>query len=81
MSTGKYSPTVYASYHADQGWWKRHCESEGDWYDRDGYDEYGYDKDERDRAGFNEEDYMADEDGNHHLWEEVNNTWLTRIIA
>ena len=79
MAVGKYSPTVAASYHANQAWWERHCESPGDWYDRDGYDEYGYDKDGRDRAGYLEEDYLADEDGQYHLYERILDEW-SRVI-
>ena len=64
MSVGKYSPTVAAAYHDNQGWWDQHCENEGDLYDRDGYDEYGYDEHGRDRAGYLEKLILQVE---HHL--------------
>ena len=79
MSTGKYSPTVVASYHEDQTWWDRHCLNEGDLYDRDGYDEYGYNEAGLDRAGYREEDYLADEDGEHILFENMLAEWTDAI--
>ena len=57
MSTGKYSPTVSATYGADQEW-HRKLRPEDDWHDDEGYDSYGYHKDtDRDRAGYTEWDY------------------------
>ncbi len=58
MSTGRYSPTVAASYSRDQKWHDRWCE-EGEWYDREGYDKYGYNREGRDRAGHSENDYLG----------------------
>ena len=81
MGVAKYSPTVSASYNADQGWWNRHCKYEGDLYDRDGYDEYGYNLSGRDRAGYTEEDYGPDEDGEYRLWERVHADWVGKIIS
>ncbi len=69
MSIGKYSPTVSAAYHADQDWWKRNGgedpanqdkPSHVFFFDRGGYDSYGYNKDEIDRAGNTEMDYLND---------------------
>lgn len=60
MSTGKYSPTVHGWYNRNQQWHDQHRNSD-DWYDRDGYDSYGYHRDTgRDRAGYTEWDYMDD---------------------
>ena len=62
---GKYSPTVAAAYAKDQNWWEKNGgESErgdhGFFYDVDGYDQYGYDKNEVDRAGHTENEYASD---------------------
>lgn len=55
---GKYSPTVNTAYARDQEW---HDRLRGDEpvYDVDGYDSYGYDRNDRDRAGVHEFDYPA----------------------
>lgn len=63
---GKYSPTVSAAYQVDQEWWRNYCKSgteEYPQYDPEGYDSYGYDKDDRDRAGNYEYEYYADNHG------------------
>ena len=61
MAIGKYSPTVSHWYSVDQGWFEKYVDETG-WYDRDGYDQYGYHRDtERDRAGWKEEDYYDGE--------------------
>lgn len=57
---GKYSPTVIAAYMADQRWWHKYSYTPEDgWnqYDPDGYDSYGYDENEVDRAGNHETAY------------------------
>lgn len=60
MGVGKYSPTVFSWYDRDQEWHQKHC-AENEWYDRDGYDSYGYHKDtNKDRAGYTEWDYLGD---------------------
>lgn len=60
MSVGKYSPTVSSWYRRDQEWHRKHC-AENEWYDRDGYDSYGYHRDtDKDRAGYTEWDYLGD---------------------
>lgn len=63
---GKYSPTVSRAYQADQEWWHRytHDRQPGDnWiqYDPEGYDSYGYDKDDVDRAGNSEYEYYVND--------------------
>lgn len=60
---GKYSPTVSAAYQADQEWWTKfaYTDKTGDEfvrYDPEGFDRYGYDKDDVDRAGNHEFSYM-----------------------
>ena len=60
---GKYSPTVSRAYMRDQEWWTKYAyagKSDDEFvrYDPEGYDSYGYDKDDVDRAGNNEYDYM-----------------------
>jgi hypothetical protein len=63
MAVGKYSPTVQAAYMADQSWWDKLPKSDPvGLYDEDGYDSYGYDKNDVDRAGNNEFDYICGED-------------------
>jgi len=63
---GKYSPTVSHAYMADQKWWTKYAYAglTGDdfvQYDPEGYDSYGYDKDDRDRAGNAEYVYYSDD--------------------
>lgn len=56
---GKYSPTVTYAYQHNQHWFKLYA---GDAiYDKDGYDSYGYDKNDVDRAGNNESDYIPND--------------------
>ena len=61
---GKYSPTVSAAYVKDREWWtnyaysnKHNREREYVQYDPEGYDSYGYDENEVDRAGNQEHEY------------------------
>jgi hypothetical protein len=66
---GKYSPTVSAAYMADQDWWKKYTgEDEFTYhqYDPEGYDSYGYNSQDLDRAGNYEHEYYSDDvyDGN-----------------
>ncbi len=67
MSTGKYSPTVSAAYSNDQDWWERNGGEDPEnsdkpyevvYFDRDGYDSYGYNVKGVDRAGYDEEHYL-----------------------
>jgi hypothetical protein len=60
---GKYSPTVTAAYMKDQDWWRKYTgENEVTYhqYDPEGYDSYGYDKNDVDRAGNSEHVYYED---------------------
>lgn len=63
---GKYSPTVYKACACDQQWHKKLSGSdkgEGCFtYDADGYDSYGYDGGDIDRAGNHENSYASDDD-------------------
>lgn len=52
---GKYSPTVSAAYMWTPNWFEHY--SQGERYDPDGFDSYGYDDDDVDRAGNHELDY------------------------
>jgi hypothetical protein len=61
MARGKYSPTVNAAYAADQEWHTRLAQNQQ--YDPDGYDSYGYDRNDVDRAGNNEFDYLSNDLG------------------
>lgn len=72
---GKYSPTVTAAYMADQEWWDNYTystipdrESVYIQYDPEGYDSYGYNKDDIDRAGNNEYEYSSNDDENDCNW-------------
>ena len=64
---GKYSPTVTAAYQANKNWFKKFSNFDNqrdNWsiYDPEGYDSYGYDENEVDRAGNHESDYYADDE-------------------
>ena len=76
---GKYSPTVTAAYMRDQEWWTKYAYAgvTGDefvQYDPEGYDSYGYDKNDMDRAGNNEYDYIHN-DGDYDRDEDYNNAY------
>lgn len=56
---GKYSPTVTAAYRKDKKWFKKYSDFDNQpdaWsiYDPEGFDMYGYDENEIDRAGNHE---------------------------
>jgi hypothetical protein len=80
---GKYSPTVSAAYHADNNWWRKFAQSKASstdeyhHYDPDGYDSYGYDINDRDRAGnFEYEYYETDPvSDDNELYEQALLTW------
>lgn len=92
MSVGKYSPTVSAAYANDQKWWERNGgenpsnlgkPSNVYFYDRDGYDSYGYDVSEIDRAGYTEMEYLGvsewdpeTQEHNHTLYDLVYDQWI-----
>lgn len=58
---GKYSPTVSAAYMADQDWHSKLMAPDQCVYDVDGFDSYGYDKDDVDRAGNHEHHYYPND--------------------
>jgi hypothetical protein len=62
---GKYSPTVTAAYIKDQKWWDKYSGNDKpdvyNQYDPEGYDSYGYDKDDVDRAGNQECAYYSND--------------------
>jgi hypothetical protein len=66
---GKYSPTVSMAYFKSQSWWKPADEMA--FYDAEGFDQYGYNKDDVDRAGFKENAYYGDTD----LYEDTASDW------
>jgi hypothetical protein len=59
MSVGKYSPTVSAAYGKDQKWWEKNGGATN-LFDAEGYDSYGYNVQDLDRAGYTENDYLND---------------------
>ena len=76
---GKYSPTVTAAYMADSLWWinytyadKHNRERVYVQYDSEGFDSYGYDVNDKDRAGNWECSYYEnnnpDYDGEDYNW-------------
>jgi signal peptidase I len=77
---GKYSPTVTAAYHKNSKWFKLYA---GDSiYDKDGYDLYGYDKNDVDRAGHKEYEYYHNDaidygydDDYNSAYESVSYAW------
>lgn len=94
MSIGKYSPTVSRSYALDQQWWEKNGGGYDNGtdpkspYDNDGYDEYGYGANGKDRAGHSEDDYVdasiADMqeygDDSESLYYEVSNDWYNSTL-
>lgn len=78
MAVGKYSPTVSKAYMMSRDWWKP-AEKHGQ-YDAAGFDSYGYNEKDIDRAGNHEDDYMSGEwiDDDHYvyaLYETVLDDW------
>ena len=61
MGVGKYSPTVTDCYRKDQEWHRKNTTDPEAWYDDDGYDSYGYNVLDVDRAGVHENDYICGE--------------------
>lgn len=62
----KYSPTVSFAYRKDRDWWRKYAYAglTGDdfvQYDPEGYDSYGYNENDVDRAGNNETDYIPND--------------------
>jgi len=89
MSVGKYSPTVSDCYSKDQDWFRKNTTGEDSWYDDDGFDSYGYDRDDKDRAGIYENDYIVGEWINegteseeyvHELYSRVYREWTCGIV-
>jgi len=81
---GKYSPTVNAAYMADQKWWDNYSQEFAGhaypMYDPEGYDRYGYDKNDVDRAGNHENSY-AHNDGDYEFDEDYNNAYNRTYAA
>ncbi len=92
MSVGKYSPTVSTTYAKDQDWFVKNGGEYGNGknpesqYDDDGFDLYGYNDKDIDRAGVKESSYMTsynlDYEGEpyYHLYEEVSSALAGRDI-
>lgn len=55
MSLGKYSPTVSNAYNEHPLWFVKYAK--GNQYDPEGYDSYGYNAQNVDRAGYREDQY------------------------
>ncbi len=91
MSIGKYSPTVSDAYYKDQDWWERNGGEdpanqdrgyEVYFFDRDGYDSYGYNVEGLDRAAVSEDQYLTTTEIHageviHTLFEDVEREWTT----
>ena len=82
MSIGKYSPTVSQAYQKSQNWWEQNGgNQENLFYDKEGFDSYGYNSKGVDRAGYTEEDYMfgyimtEENEPYYHLFKEVLSNW------
>lgn len=67
---GKYSPTVSAAYSADQLWFYSYCGD--DIYDVDGYNSYGYNTNDVDRAGIKEDTYAQEDE---RIYDRVWRSW------
>lgn len=76
MARGKYSPTVQAAYSQDKEWHAKFAQ--GEQYDPEGFDSYGYDRDDIDRAGNNEFDYLAN-DGDWDAGEDYNTAFNSAL--
>jgi hypothetical protein len=82
---GKYSPTVSAAYYKDQQWWDNYrVDTPGKYqsYDPEGFDSYGYNANDIDRAGNHENDYIPNnslhwEDGDdyNNAYEDAYDAW------
>lgn len=71
---GKYSPTVEAAYKANQYWWKKYAGQ--CLYDPEGFDCYGYDMNDIDRAGHAEHVYYeSDEFGENWRYNQALEDW------
>lgn len=68
---GKYSPTVSKAYMKDQDWWRKYAgtDREDVYVDRDpdGYDHYGYNDNDVDRAGNSEYIYYRNDAALHDI--------------
>jgi hypothetical protein len=78
---GKYSPTVTAAYMKDQEWWDKYANPTPRVYypyDPEGYDSYGYNCDEVDRAGNSECDYYPNDNeyGDNFAYETALTEWV-----
>ena len=71
---GKYSPTVTAAYMKDRDWHRKYMAADGFMYDPEGFDSYGYNEDNVDRAGNHEDDY-AENDGDYEYDEDYNHAY------
>lgn len=82
MALGKYSPTVSGWYAKDKEWFVKNGgdfnngNDHNSFYDNDGYDSYGYNEKEIDRAGVHENDYPCDE----FLFENIKNLWYSKKL-
>lgn len=81
MAVGKYSPTVSNAYMRNRDWW---VAAPGIWFDKDGFDSYGYNAEGKDRAGYTEDEYLltADYDGAepyYYLYENVATEYATFV--
>jgi hypothetical protein len=56
---GKYSPTVSKAYQRDPNWFEKY--SQGHTFDPEGYDKYGYNINDVDRAGNEEYEYFSND--------------------
>lgn len=73
---GKYSPTVVEAYRRDQRWHEKYIAGPGVVYDPEGYDSYGYDVNDVDRAGNNECAYYSDDyDGENWAYNDALEVW------
>lgn len=85
MSVGKYSPTVSRAYQKNQKWWEDNGgnterKDHDSWYDNDGFDSYGYNKDDIDRAGNTESDYICDYDVDYDCYTLAENTYDEWVV-
>lgn len=87
MGVGKYSPTVSGWYQKNKNWFKEVAPEQNNGlvgYDKDGYDHYGYNKDDVDRAGVKEFEYLQGEEiGDEYvyvLYNRVYEEWCSKPL-
>lgn len=93
MSLAKYSPTVNSLYRKDQQWFVKNGGgfdngiNKNSEFDNDGFDQYGYNENNIDRAGFLEDHYessiiiLNEQDFHYPLYDKISEEWASFEIV